>query len=133
MTLQLRYHWYFKSIKSGFARALAPYIQNLDFLAPRTSHQKEILYILYKTKGKKFKVQSQRVSHLFGHQVHLSLTSIPIATSPLLGPLLEGFNSSPWVTKIKRRKKLSPCLSFGARDPRDGKRYDSATYGCVKV
>ena len=38
-------HWCLKLINSGFARALAPYIQNLDFLAPRTSHQKEISYM----------------------------------------------------------------------------------------
>ena len=60
-------------MNSGFARAIVPYLQNLDLLMPRIDYKKEVHDIFYDTKGKELRGQFQRVSHLFGHQVRLSL------------------------------------------------------------
>ena len=61
-----------KSIKSGFARAIAPYLQKIDLLTPRIYYQNKMHDFLWDAKGKVFWGQLQRIAHLFDHQVNLS-------------------------------------------------------------
>ena len=68
-----RSHWYLKSIHCGFSRAVAPYLQKMDFVTTRVDNQKYRIDSPWDTKRKVFRGQLQIIAHLFGHQVQLSL------------------------------------------------------------
>ena len=62
-----------EKLKSGLARAIASYLQNIDFSTPKIDNHKIMPDRVQDTVGKVFRGQLQRIEHLLGHQVHFSL------------------------------------------------------------
>ena len=69
-------------LTTSMSKIRLPYLQKIDFTTPGLTNKKECMTALYVTKGKVLRGKLQISAHLFGHQVHLSMVQIPIATSP---------------------------------------------------